>query len=158
MPQYMMIKGIKGNVTARGYENAIELMALDHVGVRPIDQNIGTPNHDVGLLDLGHLHVVKSVDGASAVLWQLFFKGKMIPKLEIVHCIVSNDKPEWITKLTLSNVMISSMHDTSNGQGMTETLTLAFSKMERGYRMINAAGQWQAPKHTSFDLPTAAAG
>jgi type VI secretion system Hcp family effector len=158
MAQYMSIDSIKGNVTTQGYKDTIQIKSMQHVSERAVAHRVGTSTREIGIPHLEHIQLSKDEDDSSALLWQYFYSGKVIPKVEITRCALNNGKAEWQSKITLDNVMVSSMHHQSHDEGGAELLTLSFSKIERSYRSQSNSGQWQAPKHTSFDIETAKVG
>jgi type VI secretion system Hcp family effector len=158
MAHYMVIDGIKGNVTNQGFNGAIALKTTAHVSERTVRHKVGSGTREMGTVYLHHLQITKNEDDASALLWQYLYAGKSIPKVEISRCSLTSGKPEWQSKITLKNVMISQMQDQSFADGNGEAITLAFSHIERSYRSQNSSGQWQTPKHTSFDIESAQIG
>lgn len=158
MPQYLKINAIKGNVTTKGYEGCINVSSLNHLGDRNISQRAGVSHREMGIVELGHLQLQKQVDASSADLWQYFLAGKVIPELTITSCHLNNGSAQWQSKITLHNVKIAHIQEITNEKGGFENIDLAYSKMERGYRSQSGAGEWQTPKHVSFDLETIAVG
>lgn len=158
MAQYMTIDNIKGNVTTQGFSGAIALKSASHVSERAVRHKVGSSTREIGIAHLHHLQITKEEDDASALLWQYLYSGKSIPKVEITRCSLASGKAEWQSKITLSNVMITQMQDHGSDHGSGEMLTLAFSKIERSFRSQNSSGQWQTPKHTSFDIESAQIG
>lgn len=154
MAQYMCIPNIKGNVGTKGYEDAILVSGLQHAQQRYVTQKPGTSNRDVGVANMQHMQITKIEDSASAQLYQAFYQGTVIPKLEIVRCSLLNGTAEWQSKLILTNVMIASINSFSGHHGAKEMITLAFNKIERSMRSQNSTGQYQTPKRTSYDLTT----
>ena len=155
MAQYMSIDSIKGNVTTQGFNGAIALSSASHIGERAVRHKVGSSTREISTPHVHHLQITKDEDEASALLWQYLYSGKSIPKVEITRCSLASGKAEWQSKITLSNVMVSHMQDQSHAGGNGEAITLAFSKIERSYRSQNSSGQWQTPKHTSFDIESA---
>ena len=154
MPLYMLIDGIKGNVTTKGYEGAIQIHSLSHLGVRPVEQAIGTANRDIGMLQLDHMQLRKSMDASSMALSQYFLTGKSMPKVSIIQVSLNNGTAEWHAKRILSNVVITSMQEIANDDGFDEMLTLVCSEIQKSYRAKSASGRWLEPSHTGFDLAT----
>lgn len=158
MAQYMAIDGIKGNVTTKGYTGNIQVRSVQHMSQRMVAHRVGTSTREIGIPHLQHVQIIKDEDEASALLWQYFYAGKVIPKVEITRCSLASGTAEWQSKMTLNNVMVSSIREQGHADGGGELITLAFSKIERGFRSQNGSGQWQTPKHTSFDIESAQAG
>lgn len=155
MAYYMQIKDIKGDVKAHDFVGAIAIFGLVHIAERPIFTRPGSINRELGLMNIGYLQLYKHTDSASAELFSAFLTGSYFNQVEIYQCRSGSGNPEWATKITLSNVFISEMHEHGNVMGTSETLTLAYSKIEKSYRTKAANGQWQVPKRTGFDIPTA---
>jgi len=158
MPQYMVIDNIKGDVSTQSYVGAIDIKSVEKQVDRAVVQRIGTSTREVGIPSINHVQISKNEDSASALLWQYFYSGKVIPKVVIDRCALNSGKAEWQSRIILNNVMVSSITNQSHEMGGQELLTLSYSKIEHAFRGQSAAGQWQTAKHTSYDLETAKSG
>lgn len=154
MPTAMHIQNIHGNVTTKGLEGAIAIHAFEQTNDRPVFQGMGTANHEIGAMELGHIRIHKGSDAASNTLYQYFVSGKIIPKLEIIQYSIHSGQAEWQNKITLSNVLIAHMYEYAMGSHASEHLELAYSKIERSNRIQNSLGKWQTPKRVGFNIET----
>ena len=158
MPQYMIIDNVKGDVSTQSYVGAIDIKSVEKQVDRAVMHRIGTNTREVGIPSIDHVQISKNEDSASALLWQYFYSGKVIPKVVIDRCTLNSGKAEWQSRIILNNVMVASITNQSHETGGQELLTLSYSKIEHAFRSQNTAGQWQTAKHTSYDLETAKSG
>jgi len=156
MAIYMKIAGISGSVSTKGFQNTIELFSLQQINQRPVQQVAGMgENREKGSLVMQHMQVSKGFDAASPMLYDHFCSGKAIPEVTIYQCFHSGQHPDWQIQYTLHNVIISGFNEAATSRGHHESLTLAFTKIEKGYRQQNSAGQLQSPAYTGYDLAQA---
>lgn len=158
MAQFMTIANIKGNVTSKSYEGAIQIHGIQHTNHRHVSQKVGSSNCDIGIVNTHHIQITKDEDASSTQLYQAFYQGKVIPKIEIDRCSLLSGNPEWQSKVILTNVMISSIVQHASNQGARELITLSFNKIERSFRGQSSSGSWQTAKRMSYDIATTEVG
>jgi len=156
MAIYMKIPGVKGNVTARGFEGAIELITVGQLSSRAVSQDTGIGHHrEMSAPYFHHARITKSGDSASGALYHYFCSAKVIDQVEIYHCPSASDSSEWSSKFTLHHVVIASHQEDLNSMGSLEDLELAYTKIEKGYRQQDSKGNFHSPSYTGYDMSEA---
>lgn len=147
---------VKGNVTAAGYENWIDISSMQFGVGRGISMNVGSmSNREVSLPSLSELTVTKSFDTASLLLLQDSIKGDTGVKVELAIVRTGSDKVEEVARITLEDTLISGYSMSSGGDRPSESLSLSYSKIlfdGKGATKGNEAGQ---PVKVMYDLTTA---
>ncbi len=156
MTIYMKAANFAGSVNAKGFLGAAELMSIGSPAERRIQQTPGFgAQREMSHLKLGHIQISKAQDASSPTLYHYFCSAKNIPNIELYHLIFMHDMPEWRSKLTLSNVMISQFNELYSPEGSIELIDLAYTKIEKGYKQQKENGQFQAPSMSGYNIETA---
>lgn len=160
---YMKIDGIDGNVTAKGFEKCIELLATDFGLGRSITSHEGgsQSNRGVNAPSFSELRISKKVDETSPKLFLESCLGQ--GKTVVIHFVETAPGVQTGTGLrsyldiTLSDVLLSSFAFGGNGGGgsPTEKMTLNFSKIQVGYTPYKQDGTPGTPIRTAYDLAQA---
>ena len=135
MAIYATFGKIKGPVTAKGFENHIQLHAAAVSAHRSVSMVVGTgKNREADSPHLQEFTVFKAMDKASPQLWMNSLTGKVIDKVEIKFVKTSEDALEQYLCYTLENVLVSSyVLDDEDARDPVETVTLAYNKIQMRY-------------------------
>jgi type VI secretion system secreted protein Hcp len=159
MSIYMKFGDIKGEVTAEGYSDHIELTSISFSANRAISMSAtgGADKRESGRPSLNEILVSKYVDGTSRALFQDNLVGAMGSKVEIKLTRTKPDggEQEYLT-LTLTNGAVSSyaMTDSAGSDRGQESLSIAFTKIEYKYTSYDQAGKTPKPDTVTYDLTT----
>ncbi|MEZ5666432.1 MAG: type VI secretion system tube protein Hcp [Alphaproteobacteria bacterium] len=147
---------IKGNVTAEGFKDQIELHSLQWGVGRGISTPVGSSaNREASAPSISEVTVSKELDNASAQLFTEATTGKADQGLKCEITIVkTGDKLEEIAKFTLENTMISGYSLSSGGDRPSESLSLNFTKVEYKVTPTQPDGKAGDPVTSSFNLAT----
>ena len=157
MAIYIEYEGIKGNVTAPGYKNHIEVSSLVFGVMRGISMEPGSmSNREATCPSLSQITLKKVMDNSAASLFKGSVSGTAGKKVTIkfVHT-GSSDLIEFMN-CELDNCLISGYSVNINDQGEPqETLSLSFSKILLSYIGRDSANKSSTPTRVGYDLSTA---
>ncbi|GLS24989.1 Hcp family type VI secretion system effector [Marinibactrum halimedae] len=123
---------VKGSVTAKGYENWIELDGMSKGHGRAVSMDVGAmANREASLPMLSEMSISKRIDAASAGLYKDSLGGDVGVPVEI-HIVQTGAKGvEKYAEFKLDSCMISSWSiDAANGSAPSESISLSFAKVE----------------------------
>lgn len=138
-------KKIKGNVTAKGYEDWIELQSMQFGVGRGISMGVGaSADRETSVASVSEITVTKLMDPASAMLLKESLSGDEGVKVEIVIVRTGAKEVEKVGTYTLENTLISGYSVSSGGDRPAESLSLSFTKIQvdlKGADSTNKNGQ-----------------
>ncbi len=157
MPIYMKYDNgnIKGDVTADGFKDQVELHSFQWGTGRGISSPVGaSADREASAPSVSEITVTKDQDKGSVKLINEALQG------EGKNCLISfakTDKGKLSTFLefTLTNTMISSYSISSGGDRPTESLSLNFTKIEVKVTPMGAEGSGESPETVTYDLGAA---
>jgi type VI secretion system Hcp family effector len=151
---YLKIDGVKGESTDANHKDEIELASFSHGVSQPASAVASTSGGlTSGRCNHADLSVAKSVDVASPTLNQLCCTGKHLSKVELVCERADGDKRVPYLKITLSDVIVSSVQISGGGEVPMESVTFNYGKIEWEYTKQNIKGGAAGGKSTgSWDL------
>ena len=157
MSIYVKIKGIRGNVTTKSYEGAIELKTLNLGAQRVVTMKTGSSsNRQIGLPNLQEIEIEKELDSSSSDLWARFLNGTSIPKVEIDFCDTSDLSAPPYLSYELENVMISSFINMAEHSNLKswEIIRLSYTNLWTSFWPRDAANKVGTPKRVGYSLET----
>lgn len=160
MAIYMQIKNIKGDVTAKGYENWIELDSINLGVKKNIAHKVGTlHNRQVSLPSMAKITATKKLDRATPLLFSNSCQTKSLGEVHIHICRTGSNLQKFLT-YKLSDVIISSydMHGiahTDEDVNCQEHLALSYGKIEVQFIPRDSKNQAQSPITAGYDLDSA---
>ncbi len=154
----MHIKGLKGNVTIKNYNDWIALDSIEFGGSRPIKMNVSNlSDREHGSLVINRMTLSKHIDNASNDLFMAMCNADSFSQVEI-HLCQNDTVLTPYAKFILDNVMVSK-HTTYSLVNATavEEVELAFTKIQRAYMQHDAMNKAQSPHIVGYNLETAKA-
>lgn len=149
-------KKIKGNVTATGYEDWIELDSFDLGVGRGILMEVGNmANREASRPNISEAALSKSMDNASGSLFRESLAG--IEGVEVqIHIVQTGaQQVEKYASFTFSDVLISSFSiNGSKGAAPSESLTLSYSKVMADLQGADKANKNGKNLKVGYDLTT----
>ena len=134
MAIYVKMGSIEGNVTAKGFEKHIECLAANFGITRHVSMSVGSgKEREATKPSLSEVTLSKSMDKASPYLFLESCVGKAIDKVEIKFVKTSADALENYLTYTLDKVLVSSYSASSGGDEPSESISLAYTKIEMKY-------------------------
>lgn len=140
---YLQIDGIKGESSDEKHKGWIEVSKVIGSIHQPRAATVSTAGGMTsGRASLSDIMLEKLADLSSLLLRQHCAMGKTISKAVFEFMRADGDgKPICYEKMTLENVMISSVtYDSGNGGTMKETVTLAYSKINWSHQKQSIRG------------------
>ena len=148
---FMMIVSILGESTDRQHVDEIEVLSYSW-GVTQTGSGIGGGGGGAGKAIFDDLIFSHKVDKASPKLLVSSASGEHLKKTVLtVRKAGGVDQPDYL-KITLEDVLISSVKQNGSGDSPTETVSLNFGKIEIEYKPQKPDGTLDAPVKGGWDL------
>ena len=149
---------IKGSVTAKGYQNHVELSSLGFMSGSAVWMEIGK-----GATRDGHnkpffseVSFNKKMDKSSVAFFVGSMAGKAIDKVEIKYVKTSKDATETYLTYTLHTVLVSDYAVVIDKDGdPQENISLAYDMIEMKYHPRKADNTNDSAMPAGYDLVTA---
>src|SRR5262245_47819812 len=152
MPIYVKMEGVKGDVTAEGYTDHIQVGGLSWGVGRGVGSPVGSSkNREASAPSISEVTVSKVMDQASPQLLReaLWGEGK---KVEIKLVKTDKDKLEVYAEYILEDVLVSGYSISSGGDRPTENLSLNFTKIEFTNTGMGQKNETGDPDRVQYDL------
>ena len=134
MAIYMKMGKISGDVSSQGFKDYIECYSFQFGSGRGISMSVGSgKEREATKPSLSEVTLSKSMDKASPYLFLESCVGKAIDKVEIKFVKTSADSLENYLTYTLDKVLVSSYSASSGGDEPSESISLAYTKLEMKY-------------------------
>ncbi|MES2920652.1 MAG: type VI secretion system tube protein Hcp [Verrucomicrobiota bacterium] len=149
---FLKIKGIKGDSTDVGHEGEINAIAFSSA-IQNIVSTSGS-GASVGRPKVSEITVTKMVDKTSPLLFVYCASGKHLANAEITVANTGGEKLTDFFKITLTDVLVSSVKTGANENtgALTEGVTLAFTKIQWKYIVYDPAGGVSTEVTGGYDL------
>lgn len=155
MAIYMKFGVVKGNVTAKDYEDWIELQSLQWGLGRGISTPVGAAkNREASSPSVSEVVVTKPMDKATTDLMKAALSDNKGVEAEIV--ITSTEQEKCRYKLT--NTLVSGYSVSSGGDEPNESISLNFTKVEFVHSEFNLDNDAANPIRVNYDLALAKMG
>jgi len=157
MAIYLDFESIKGNVTAAGFEQCVEINTMEFGVKRPIRMEVGKmANREVGKPSLSTVTLTKTADNSVAALFKEAVSGSSGKKATLNVVRTGSDKVETFLEYTLYDCLINSYRIMAIGdEEPQENISLSFSQCEITYKDHNATNKTGSPQRTGYDLAKA---
>ncbi|GAB3105694.1 type VI secretion system tube protein Hcp [Aestuariicella hydrocarbonica] len=147
----------KGNVTAKGYENWIEVDSFNFGVGRGISMEAGAmANREASRPSLSEVSVTKALDAASGGLFKSSVTGDEGVKVEIHIVQTGANKVEKYAVYTLEDAIISSYSVSAAAGGPPhEAISISFAKIEADLTHADKSHKNTTNMRVGYDLTTA---
>jgi type VI secretion system secreted protein Hcp len=140
---------IKGESLDDKHKDEIELLSWSWGVTNPVTfAGSGAGQGKAHFHDLSFTH---KIDKASPVLMQACATGVHLKEATITHRKAGKGQQEFLI-IKMNDVIITAMADSESNDGSTETVSLAFAKIDIDYRPQKADGSLDAGIHFKYDL------
>lgn len=157
MAIYVEIGKIKGNVSADGHKDWIEVNSMSFGVGRAIPMMVGAQtNREATHPSFSEISFTKEMDDSSPYIFResVVGEGKKIK----VHVVKTGaNKLESVVEYTLEAALVSSYSITSSGGQPSEKFTISFTKIEMKYVVWDEKHTKSSQIPISYDLATAKA-
>jgi len=141
MPIYIKYGDIKGDVTAEGHENWIEVNSFQWGVGRGISSPTGaSADRESSAPSISEITVTKAQDVATTNILDAALQGEGV-EVKIDFCKTDKGKLETYMTYTLTNTLISGHSISSGGDRPSESLSLNFTKVEYKLMKMDAANK-----------------
>ena len=154
---YLKIEGVTGEATAKGAESQMEIYSFSWGASNPTTVGSGTTGLSAGKVSVSSFNIMKKSDKASPELFMACCNGKHFDKATVQMRKATGDAQGVFLKYTFTDVMIESVQWSGSSGGddtPTESVSLAFAKVEIEYQQQDAKGAVGKPVRASWDLTT----
>jgi len=156
MPIYLEWDGVKGDVTAAGYEGFVEVNSFQY----GIGRGIGSPmggskDRESSAPSVSEVVVTKPMDNASVGLFEAALQGK--GKKVTVHFAMTAAGEGNLTDFLsyeLKEVLVSGYSLSSGGDQPSESISMNFTAIMMKYIPGGSENQSDPPLPTGWDLAT----
>ncbi|TVR59958.1 MAG: type VI secretion system tube protein Hcp [Gemmatimonadales bacterium] len=150
---FLKIEGVEGESTRDKHEGEIEILSFSWGASNPTTIGSGT-GAGAGRASLTSFNIMKKSDKASPKLFQNCCQGRHFPKATVVFRSSAGDNSLEYLKYEFEEVFVESVQWSGSSGGddrPTESLSLAFGKVEVTYTPQTATGDPGAPVVASWD-------
>ena len=141
---------IKGESSDAKHKDEVEVLSFSW-GVTNAG-TVGSGGHGAAKATFPDLSIVHTVDRASPALLKACATGMHLPGVTITQRKAGKDQQDYLV-IKMNDVIITGVVDGSaTGQPSSETVTLAFAKIDLEYRPQKADGTLDAGVHFKYDL------
>lgn len=152
MAIYMQMGKIKGNVTAEGHKDWIELTSFQMGVGRAISTAVGkAKDREASAPSISEITVSKIMDESSPFLFQEATVG-LAQKVTIDFVTTGASKIETYLQYVLENCMVSGYSMSSGGDRPSETVSLSFTKITSNYIVYDDNGKQTSKFPAGYDL------
>ncbi len=151
---FLKIDGIEGESVVKGMERQIEVLSWSWGMTQQGSAHSGT-GAGTGKVNVQDLHFTKVVDKGSPLLMKLCCNGKHL-KDAVVTMRKAGDNPVDFVKITLTNVLVSSVSSGGEKEGdqLIESVSLNFSEFRYEYKTQTKDGKAGPAVTTGFNIAT----
>lgn len=152
---YLELDGIKGEATAKGHEGQIAILSISWGCSAATTVGAGKGGISASKVQISSFNIMKQLDSSSVPLFQACCTGKHIPKATITFRKQTGDAQEGFLVYKLEDVMIEMLQTSGNSGGddtPTESVSMAFAKMEVEYKKQGKDGKLTAAGQAAWDL------
>jgi type VI secretion system secreted protein Hcp len=140
---------IKGESLDDKHKDEIEVLSWSWGVANPVTfAGSGAGQGKASFHDLSFTH---KIDKASPVLMQACATGVHLKEATITHRKAGKGQQEFLI-IKMNDVIITAMADSESNDASTETVSLAFAKIDIAYRPQKADGSLDAGIHFKYDL------
>lgn len=155
MPDIILdLEGIDGESNIDGFDDKIICESFSFGASQPMDYSRNTAR-TVGTVNVSDITLSRNFDKSSTELLAALFAAKSWATATI-HFLkaaaVEDDGQQEFLKVTLTNCVISNHNFAGSAGGMSESLTLSFTKVEFEYKVQQEDGTLSGQVTASWDV------
>jgi type VI secretion system secreted protein Hcp len=150
---FVKIDSIKGQSTAVGFDKQIECDTFSHGVTTGTTTDVSNGHRTKGRPNIHDITLSKSLDIASAPLYDACLSGKDLKMVTITNTRIDEHKmmAGWV--ITLDNALVSSIQTAGGGNGIpSESFSLNFTKMKIVFKQQDAKGAIKGSNGAEWDL------
>ena len=157
---YMKIEGpaVEGEATAKGFEKTIEIYSFSWGASNPTTVGSGSQGMSAGKVSISSFNVMKKTETSSTKLFTACCKGEHFDKVTVtLRKATGTGGQDGFLIYTFSNVYVESIQWSGSSGGddtPTESLSLAFAKVEIEYKLQDKKGALSTKGQAAWDVTT----
>jgi len=152
MSIYLQIEGIKGNVTAKGHEDWIDISSIQWGVGRAISSSVGTAaDREASKPSISEVSVTKLMEESTPLIFTEACVGKA-KKVSIHLCTTGTETIDTYMEYDLEDCMISGYSMSSGGDRPSESISFSFTKLMMKYIPYDKAGKAMSPLPAGYDM------
>lgn len=154
---YLKLDDIDGEATAKGFEKQIGIFSMSWGASAATTVGATKGGISASKVSVSSFNMMKQLDTSSVPLFQACCLGKHIPKAVLTFRKQTGDSQEGFLIYTLHDVMVEALQTSGSSGGddtPTESLSLAFAKLEVEYKKQGKDGKLTAAGQAAWDLTT----
>jgi type VI secretion system secreted protein Hcp len=157
---FIKIAGVDGECTAKGFEKTIEIYSFSWGASNPTTVGSGKDGLSAGKVSISSFNIMKKTEKSSATLFQACCSGKHFADALVTMRKAGGEAGQkaFLT-YKFTDVMIESIQWSGSSGGddtPTESVSLAFAKVEVTYFAQDDKGAMAKAGQASWDLTTVA--
>lgn len=152
MALFLQAEGIKGSATEEHHTDWISINSFQWGVGRGISSPTGaSSDRETSLPSVSEIVITKEYDASTSDLLKWALGGAEGKNVEI-HLITTGHEDEPIIKYILTDTLVSGFSQSSGGDGMMESLTLNFVKIEMTTMQVGADLETKSPVTVGWDM------
>lgn len=157
MAIYVKWDGIKGNVTANGYADHIEISSFSFGVGRGITMDAGNmANREASRPSVSEVTISKPADNSVTAIFKESVSGAAGKKISFKFVKTGSDKVTEYMVYDLEDVLVSGYSISAGSEGdPIETISLSFSKVMVNYSDFDKNNKSASPQRVGYDLTKA---
>ena len=157
MAIYLLYEGIKGNVTAEGYKDHIDVQSMTFGVGRGISMDPGNlANREATRPSISEITITKLMYNSTTSLFKESVTGSAGKKVMLKFVRTGADKVNEFMNYELEDCLVSGYNVSGNGDSQPiETITLSFAKILINHTDNDHTNKSGSPARVGYDLATA---
>ncbi len=157
MAIYLLYEGIKGNVTADGYKDHIQIASLQFGVGRGVSMEPGNlANREATRPSVSEVTISKTADNSVTDFFRESVVGSAGKTAKFKFVQTGTDKVIKYMNIDLFDTIVSGYSISAPGDGdPMESISISFSKIEVNYNDFDTANKNSNPQRVGYDLATA---
>lgn len=144
---------IKGESVDTKHKDEIEVLSFSW-GLTNSGATTAGGGGGAGKATFQDISIIHKIDKASPLLMQACATGAHLKEATITHRKAGKDQQDYLI-IKMNDIIITGVTDgDASGQGGSETISLAFAKIDLEYKPQKPDGSLDAGIHFKFDLKT----
>jgi type VI secretion system secreted protein Hcp len=153
---FLDLEGVEGECTATGFEKKIEIYSFSWGASNPTTVSSGKDGLSAGKVSISSFNVMKKTEKSSSALFAGCCNGRHFTKAIVTMRKATGEAGQKaFLKYTFTDVMVESIQwsgSTGGDDTPTESVSLAFAKVEVEYSMQDDKGAMKPAGNASWDL------
>ena len=157
MSIYLDYEGIKGNVTADGYQDHIAVLSCQFGVGRGISMEPGNmSNREATRPSISEVTLTKTADNSVTGIFKEAVTGSAGKNVKLKFVRTGAEKVQEYMEYDLENCLVSGYSISADAEGEpVENITLSFTKIMINYNDHDQTNKSSSPQRVGYDLTTA---